>query len=355
MPPNLTEFRSAEVFDLSESEFSVEEGTGKMRAKVRILKAGRSKNNRIYRESALREAVTRGSFNGVRMFVNHSTTPPLKRSLDDMVSAIESTTYNEAEKAIDADVVFFRKDFYEFANHAKDFMGDSINSLVQGTRKPIGHGRVEEDIHRIVQPHSVDWVIFPGAGGQILAFEGEGEQMIDWSAITAAELKEHAKAVYDAIATEAVAAVEPERASADGETGTSLTQEQIDAIVDRVVAEKLEAHSKERDLIISKQTEAARQVREAFSKSGLPEKTKARTMRAFEGIQEYSEEAVASAITEAKEELAAAGAGFKITGQGPSTSTDKVAAGAFSVKESVDAFFGVKKTATGSDASGGAK
>jgi len=337
--PKIEDFRAIEEFDLTESTFSVEEaadGKKKMMAHVDIIKTGMSKNRRNYRETALKESVDKGIWNGVRMFANHSKTVPLQRPMQEMVAAIESTNWNPTTKAVEADVRFFNKEFYEFAQEAKDYMGDSINAMVQGTRSRDTSGQVTEDIHRIVQPHSVDFVIYPSAGGMIHSFEGEGE-MIDWTAITAKDIKENAAEVYAAILAEAPKP-EPDKKPEDPPPSTGLTQEQVNA----QIAAALEARDKDQIETKNKILAVNAQVAEAFKTAGLPEPTKHRVMAAFEGQTEFDQAAVTTAINEAKEELKAIGVGPRIVDQGPSGSGEGTKK-AFSVQESVEEAFGMKK------------
>lgn len=338
MPPAST-FITSGLFDVSEAEFHVEESTGELRAKVRILKAGRSKNNRNYRPAAVREAVEKQMFNGVRMFIDHDPTkPPLKRSMRDLVSAIESTTYDEKDQAMDAQVVFFNKEFYDFAQRAKNYMGDSINALVRGTRVRGADGVVEEDIQGFHQPRSVDWVIYPAAGGFIQAFESEEE--VDWSQITLEQLKEHAPAILEAYKSEV-------QESATPVVATSATT--VDpAVIAEIVAEKIKVYEAERAEILRKQNEAAEKIRNHLMTTGLPERTRHRVLQSFEGVEEFDQAAVDVLVTEAKEELKAAGASPKITGHGPTntnTGSDVAAAKSVSVMEAVEVSLGYKPTA----------
>jgi len=337
--PKIEDYRAIDEFDLTESVFSVEEADGKkkMAGKIAIIKTGMSKNRRNYRESALKESVDKGIWNGVRMFANHSKTVPLQRPISEMVAAIESTEWNPTTKAIDADVRFFNKDFFEFAQEAKDYMGDSINAMVQGTRVRDGRGQVTEDIHRIVQPHSVDFVIYPSAGGMIHSFEGEGE-MIDWTAITAKDIKENAAEVYAAIQKETPPPPDPPKDPEPPEGG--LTQEQVNA----QIAAALEARDKEQTETKKKIDAVNAKVVEAFKTAGLPEPVAKRVMSAFEGQTEFDEAAVKESIEEAKEELKVLGVGPRIVDQGPSGAAGEPGAKkAFSVQESVKDAFGMNK------------
>jgi hypothetical protein len=340
-PGIIEDFRAIDQFDLNESEFSVEEaddGKKKLVANVRLIKSGLSKNRRNYRATALKESVDKGIWNGVRMFANHSKTVPLQRPMQEMVAAVESTSWDSKAESVEAKVVFFNKDFYEFAERAKEYMGDSINALVQGTRTRDNRGQVTEDIHRIVQPHSVDFVIYPAAGGMIHSFEGEGD-MIDWSSITSKDIKENAAALYDAIKAEVIAETPPPDPPKDPEpTASALTQEQINGQIKAAI----EAHDKEVAETNRKIAVVNEKMLSAFSKSGLPLATQKRVMNSFEGVTEFDEEAVKESIEAAKEELVAVGAGPHITGQGPSGAAGSSSAKSFSVNESIAGAFGMK-------------
>jgi hypothetical protein len=343
--PKIEDYRAVDQFDITESVFEVEEGSGRLMANVRIIKSGLSKNRRNYRPSALKESVNKGLWDGVRMFSNHSKLPPLQRPFEEMVAAIESTSYHEKDQAVDARVEFFDQTYYDKARRAQRYMGDSINAMVQGTRVKDRNGQVTEDIHHIVQPRSVDFVIYPSAGGMIHSFEGEGA-MIDWDQITAAQIKENAAAVYEAIKAEVVAEQpKPDPAKekpVDPKPVVGLTQEEVDSQIQAALTKHEEEATETRKKIAGVQEKLI----EAFSKSGLPEPTKRRLSTAFEGQTEYDEAKVTSAITLAKEELAAAGAGPRITGQGPSDgSSGAKETKNFSAHESVSAAFGIKPKA----------
>lgn len=356
LPPT-EQFRARDFFDtLQEAEFQVEEGTGKLRAKIRIIKAGLSKNNRNYRATAVKEAVNKGMFNGIRMFINHNKDgSPLKRGMKELVSAIETTEWNEQDQAMDGWVEFFDKEFYDYAQRAKDYIGPSINALVRGTRIPQATGRALEDIQAFHEPRSVDWVVYPAAGGAILAFEDEEDEddmSVDWTKITPEEFQKNVPAsVLEQIKAEAKAEAEKnvkpaqEGEEKEGETKV-LTQEEIQALVD----EGIRKHDEEVQKVRLRQEAAATELRAAFAKSGLPEKTRTRVMASFEGIEEYDEKKVEAAITAAKEELQAVGAGPHITGMGPSgDSSENKGPKPFSVKESVESVFGMHQTPAKTD------
>lgn len=313
-----------------------EEVDGRMMATVRILKAGKSKNRRNYSPKVVKEAVDRKIFDGALMFKDHDRKrgEPQQRGIDEMVSTIESTTFDEATNSAIGRVEFFDRPFFNKAQAAKDRLGVSINALVKGTRQVIA-GEVQEDITGWGRGRSVDWVLFPSAGGQILAFEDEDvEPMLDWSKVTPEELKKNAPAVYEQMQKEAVAEAEKANPPADDKK----TDPPVDAVpreeVQSMITKALEDAQKVASEKQGKITATATKIRDAFEKSGLPPRTRARIMASYEGVEEFDEAAVTESIKTAKEELDAAGAGPHITGMGPSDGTAK-AVTTFSVHESV--------------------
>lgn len=356
--PTLEEFRGVEIIDFDGGFISAQESEdGRLTAKIRIIKAGLSKNNRNYRPSALEKAARDGIFNGTRMFVNHTERgkSPLSRGFMDMVSAIESTEYDKENQALNGNVEFFDKDFYDRVNRAKKFAGVSIDSLLRGTRTPQPGGRALEDIHEFTQPRSVDWVVYPAAGGQILAMEeeeGESVGEIDWAAVeaeagtlSAEDLKKNSPTLWKLFHPEGTAEKLPVHGNAPESTAAEYVARED---VEEIVIARLTAYEQEQKLIKQKQEAAAEQVRAAFASSGLPPVVRARVMHGFEGISEFSQEAVQKAIDDAKEELKAVGVGPRISGMGPGgTPASGDGVKTFSVKESVEAQFGKKPAASG--------
>lgn len=335
------ERRINDLFDINEAEFEVEENTGRLRCKTTILKAGRSKNPRNYREEAVRKAAEDGTFTGLRMFVNHSEQPPLKRSLTEMVSAVESTSYDSEKKAIIGEVEFFNKDFYEFAKRAKSYMGTSINALARGNRVRQPNGEVIEDITEIVKGHSVDWVIFPAAGGEIQQFlESEGAEEVEWDKITLEDLQKNlSPALWDEIEK---AIVEKEKGPEDLlESPEPTSPDNLDA----KIAEAIKKYEEEKAQEAAEAAARSAHLEDVVGKSGLPEPTRRRLVAQFATVPTLEDVKIAEAIQLAKEELTAAGAGPHITGMGPSEGTAAISdhpAGIL-VSEAVDEYFKVSK------------
>ena len=324
----------------------------KMTARIRIIRAGMSKNNRNYRPAALQQAVESRMFDSMRMFVNHSDKPPIQRDLRDMVSAIEPGTvvWNQEAQSVDGSVKFFSRPFYDFAKQAKDYMGDSINALVTGTRQRDSSGKVTEDVHSFNVVKSVDWCIFPAAGGTIQAFESEGDGEVDWADLTYDDLKKHAPTLIEEIKTKEGIQSQPVDMKKPEVSSTALTAADVSKIVAEAIATDRATQKSESDKFETIKT----RVREQLSKSGLPPVTRDRIERSFSSptiVSSFQESQVTEAITAAKEELKAAGvSGPRIAGMGPSgTSTgpdnaDESTPRRISARESVNATFGMYST-----------
>jgi hypothetical protein len=341
-----SEVRVYEVFeDLGGAEFSTDDD--KMEAKITILREGRSKNRRHYNKYVLKEAVREKLFDNMRMFVDHSATPPLKRGLREMVSATGATQYEEDEQGvgrITANVKFFSRDFFDFAKRARDHMGDSLSARLQVVKSMQPGGHVEEQVQRILKGYSVDWVAFPAAGGGIEHFvtEGEGVDSVEWDELTEEMLKEHAPALYDKLtAHEQDDGDDDEKDDDTADDGDddaeSVSAASIEAIVDRRVNEAIETFKKDE----ATKAEAARQTAALVDATSLPDSTKARLSKQFDG-QPFVESKVQEAIEEARKELQEAGAGPKVTGMGVTAATGGTRKFAGKAEEAVAAVLGYK-------------
>lgn len=319
-----------DLFEATEADFEAFEGTGELKSRNVIIRAGRSKNRRHYRESTLRDAATRGIFNGTRMFVNHSDKLPTRRSLQEMVSGVENVVYDEEKKALVGDVIYFSQEFFDFAKRAQKFMGNSIAALVEGQRRKDNDGTYFEDISRIVQPRSVDWVVFPAAGGGIEAFVSEGENDVDWNELTLEALEENAPHLIEELKQKLTPPpVDPPK---DDTPAPTVTSESVQELVQQMLHEAAEATAK-------RDAEQAK-IREHIGKSGLPDRTRVRLMTQFALAESFDETKLDTAIAEAREELKAAGAGPKIVGEGPSGDTAHVPTKR-RAREVVEGFFSV--------------
>jgi hypothetical protein len=321
-----------------EAEFSKDEATGKMTASVVIIKAGRAKNPRNYRASGLQKAAKEGIYNGMRMFVNHSSKPPLKRDFGEMVSAVESTSWDPTIKpsgGIRGEIEFFDEKFFDQAQRARKYIGVSADHRIRVIPAMEGQKMIE-DVLEIPFARSVDWVLYPSAGGEILSFarESEGEDQVEWSEVTIDALKANAPQLIEQIKAE----VKPVTESEDDPPPTP-TADEITAMIAKGVQEAVQSANEQNE----KKAITAKSVRDYVAKAGLPPRVQTRVIGLFTDALEYVEDDVKLAVEDAKEELKELGVGPAIKGEGPSG-----AAGGggkpknTDAREGVEAVFGIK-------------
>jgi len=349
---------ASEMIDVSEAKYSTDDD-GKIRAKIHLIKAGRAKGkNRDYTAGALKKAAKEGIYDGLRMFVNHSDKPPTRRNLSELVSAVESTSWNERNQSVDGDVLFFSTDFAKYAEAAKKHIGVSADHRIRVTHVREGQEMVEK-VQQIVGARSIDWVVYPAAGGEIDTFikESEGEDEVEWGDVTLDQLKSKAPAVLEQYKTELAAESEPDPDPPDDpdedkdppankkKVKTAAESESLTkADVERMVKEGLEEARKG-----DAQKEATvKAATEYFAKSGLPPRVQKRLANAFSSETSFDEKVAKEAVEDAKEELKELNLGKPvITGMGPSKASAKGGDGSgrstVSVQESVEASFGIGK------------
>jgi hypothetical protein len=347
-------FQARDVFRASEASFDDDETW------ITIVKEGESINGRNYKKNTLKQAVLQRRYENQRQFVDHSDGPPLKRSIKELVSGITETKYDDTHPdgraRIRGKVKWFNTEFQEFAQKAKEHIGVSHDARLAGTRTRV-NGRIKEDIDEIVKVHSVDWVVYPSAGGgydQFYATEGiEMPDAIDWGSVTLDMVEENApdlatafKEKYSTKAKESEGDDDDEdddeeesgvkhTASKKNGTAVALDEKAIESIVTRVI----EGVDKKK----SEQAEVHGKIANLVNRSPLPQRTKNRIVASFDGATEFNEERVKESIEDAKTELKEAGAGPKVIGAGPSGKAKTGSLGR--AHESLADAFSLKKTA----------
>lgn len=148
-----------------------------------IIRAGESKNQRIYPETVLKSAVS--LFEHVRTYANHPTAQDMKqrpeRSISDITGWLSDVHYDESHKAIIGTRHFTKnqagQDAWALAEMVvydqapPTLFGASINALGVGKKRDDGMLEVAE----ITKAISVDDVTSPAAGGgfeKLVASEG---------------------------------------------------------------------------------------------------------------------------------------------------------------------------------------
>lgn len=344
----MEEFDGREIFDATEAEFDEKEHT----ATITIVKEGDSINGRNYKKSALKQAVMDRVYEGSRMFVDHSKSPPLKRSIKELVSGVQTTEYVEGKTSrIRGTVKFFDKDFEEFATRAHEHIGVSHDARLLGTRSRLSDGRVHEDIDQIKTVHSVDWVVYPSAGGGIESFYAqEGvtvSEAIDWGAITQEELEKNAPTLVTAI--KATVKVDTDHSKENVEevkdpkdAGTLDAKALQTLIKDTVKATVIEAQESIQKDAQNHET-INKSVASVVDKSTLPDLTKARIKRQFTDVTAFDEDKVREAVEEAKKEVSAI-AGPKVRNMGLSGTAGKDNKNDLGrAHEAVSSAFGIRK------------
>lgn len=339
-------FRASDPVGESVLSFDAEEGKAPSAAEVVIVRPGESANRRVYTESAIAEAVANGFWDGSKMFADHGDSKmPTHRSINSLLSRITSTRLGKAgetdakgrslQGAAIGTVKFLRPEFATFAREAEDAIGVSIVHQFQGQRYKGTDGLTHERVDHFITNYSVDWVAYPAAGGGLLQFlpgsEGEGEDDVEWSELTADMIKSHAPHVAEAIRAEAIEELEDGMAGNSqagtepgvAGSGTSLTAEQIAEIASTAATKAVGEALAERDKQQAARQSAQEQIAAIVNASPLPEKARLRVIASFAGAESFDETAVNAAV-ESMQTLIKdlGGRGPRVSGLGGSESTE---------------------------------
>jgi hypothetical protein len=279
----------------------------------------------------------------------------------DLVSAITTTkldtSFPDKKARVRGAVEWIDDDWQKKIEKGKDHVGVSHDALLRGTRS-MKNGRRYEDIDEIPRVNSVDWVIYPSAGGgfenSFLAQEGvDMKDAIDWDAIDEDMLKEHKPDLYKSLTargSEAEEGDEDEEETEEDEEETPAQESKKSKGSKKVVKIKKSKVQRQVEDIVRRSFEAVEQerqtkqevhskVEELVNKSTLPDLTKKRVIASFDGKESFEEDRVKEAITAAKAEVAAI-AGPRIRGMGPSGGTTKSTKSFGRAHEAVEKAFG---------------
>ena len=273
---------------------------------VRVIKAGTSLNNVTYPRDVLREATP--LFNGARVFVK-SDAEHIKgggKDVRQLVGRLSDAKFVEAgvgeiQAVLDvfesADVAPMLREAVE--RGMTDLFGLSIDA--SGKSKQTGKFREATKLTKVA---SVDLIIEPGAGGQLIRFVEAHqetdtmlrEQMIQF--IEARDVK-RAQALANASDEEVLTAYrEAVAASADRSSGTG----------DGITREQLVEHTR--------MIEARADARVAIAESKLPLATQVRLNERFREAASFTAADVEAAIKGEREYLGKIVDGAKVTGLG---------------------------------------
>lgn len=283
--------------------------TGKGKANVVVLAPGfNTSKGRYYDPEALKRDF--GVFEGAKMFADHPTEADEKarpeRSIRDWVATLKNVKVNEKGQIV-GEAVVVEPWMQEKLATLRDKgllneMGISINAVGQATKQTI-EGVKTNFIEKLVRARSVDFVTFPGAGGQVQMFESGVENDIDIISIEA--LRERRPDLVEQITTEVESKLKSEV-----KTKMELT-EQVKALeTDKATLLKENGELKaaiETEKQAKVKAEAQAAIKEAVVKAELPEPAKARLLVQFaeatdiKGLEEAikSEKAYISSLAEA--------------------------------------------------------
>lgn len=292
---------------------------GPPQADVVIIRPGESLNGRIYSKEAIEDAVNRDFWGNTPMFADHGDKAmPRKRSIMHLKARIEpQTSYVGQEGEARARVSFIDRAFAGFMKDAGPAAGLSAVHEFLGQRFKGNDGRRKERVDKFLVNHSVDFVAFPAAGGEVAQFltasEGE-EDMTDWNALSEEMLAEHRPDILEAHKAKVLAAVEAESGDDNGDDAGDESKEPqqpkgtiaLEA-VERYIDEKIEQVNAEHRERERKQIETRGKVTALVAKSGLPSMAQASVTGIFDGQESFDEEAVQAAIDGKAKELKEAG------------------------------------------------
>jgi len=281
--------------------------------KVRVIRAGMSGNRNFYSDAVLREAV--GLFEGARVFeksdAEHITGGG--KAVSNLIGALSGAAFKEGVSPdtgeIMATLTLIVGDDSPTAVKLREAVEKNLTHLfglsidADGTAR-MGQGgiRIAEAINKV---KSVDLIVEPGAGGQVISFiealdpegdrEEEEETIMDRDEIIALITK-HAPELLE------------------GKDVAQLTDEELKALLEEAMKEEDETSETTPAELIEALDRRAK-MREAIARSALPDRAKDRLRARFEATARFTEAQVIQAI---KDEAAyiGVGAGGHVVGLG---------------------------------------
>lgn len=317
------------------------EGRPALRYRIRAIRAGLSGNRNFYPDQALREAVP--LFEGLRVFVKSDQehlagagkdfAKLIGRCIDPAFVPGSGADQGEIQatlELLEAAAPVPQKLHEAWSRGmAGDLFGFSIDARAQ-VEQTMREGKPARSVRRFTKVNSLDLIIEPGAGGEIInlleAIHDEGQHAMNLAkilealkALNGGNLPDGLDITDEAAVTEAlnVAAVNLTTPIANGPTA-----EQVRALV----AEG------------TRLVEARGEMRLAVAKSNLPPAAQERVRALFEARDDFTAEQVTEAITAEREYIAGFGGGA-VRGLGEHSTIEAGADRADKVAEMMDAFF----------------
>lgn len=274
---------------------------------VRVIRAGTSLNNAIYPAAVLREAVP--LFNGVRVFAK-SDEQHLKgqgKDIRQLVGRLTDAKFVETAAGGEVQAVLDVFDSSPVAGMLRESverdMTDIFGLSIDATGKSKKNGKFREAIS-LTKVDSVDLIIEPGAGGQVIRFaeaHQENPDMLRQQMINdiAARNPKRAEALANASDEEVLTAYREAvavQAGTDQGTGNGITREEL--------AEH------------TRMIEARAEARVAIGASKLPAPVQERLVARFAEAASFKAEDVATAIEEERKFLGRLVEGAQVRGLG---------------------------------------
>lgn len=300
---------------------------------IRVVRAGLSGNNNYYPDAVLREALP--MFNGARVFAkaDDEHLAGKGKSVRNLIGRLTSPTFIEGASTDQGEVraVFeLLESAGEIPAKLREAWGRGMTSLFGFSIDAAGHAKTEagrRTAQKITKVNSVDLIIEPGAGGQLINLLEAKSPEEDDDMKLRERMIEAVKAankgvlpagfnVDDDAALETAYREALTKSGTTAETGLTLAD--------------LNEHTR--------MVEARAHLRTAVAESGLPDAAKARLRKSFEGRERFVEAEVDQAIKDEREYLGT----ITQTGKPTNVGDIRIEAGetrAEKVQQMLEAFF----------------
>jgi hypothetical protein len=292
--------------------------------KIRIIRAGKSLNNAYYPDTVLREAVS--LFNGVRVFAKSDAEHLAGQGKDinkligviDDVQFVEGVSTDTGElqgtlKLIEPEGEIGTKIYEAWARSLTSLFGFSIDAHAKIKKKNVA-GTVIREAIKFTKVTSVDLIVEPGAGGEIInLLEAKKETVMDRDAIVALlEAKGLLKSGEADGMTDAQLAERLTEAVGSADQEQDLTNEQPSG---QQAGNQGGADTGSVETIMEA-VQLNADMRAAVNRSALPEAGQERVIESFAGRTDYTPGDVTSAITNELQYLGLADDSGNVQGMG---------------------------------------
>lgn len=328
-------------------------GDGGTRWTIRVIQAGLSGNNNYYPDAVLREAAP--LFEGARVFVK-SDDEHIKgqgKAFSNLIGRITQPRFVEGS-GTDTGEIRAVLELLESAGDvpaklreahargmAKDLFGFSIDAV--GAAKKAGNRRIATSITKV---KSVDLIIEPGAGGQLINLiealnpEEQTEMKLRERMIEAVKRAHQGRlpaglnvdddAALETAYREALTKHRRESEGADAGEGSPADAQLLEALDERVDQR-----------LRMMETRADARVR--IAESNLPKQAKEKLRKHFDALAAFTEAAVDQAITDERAYLANFSESGRVSGLGEGGRVEGGESRAEKIAKMMDDFFAAKK------------